>query len=139
MMRILSAAACTLALAACTPREYHRAATRPLPASVDALSCAAGELARLGYAIHDRDPDSGRLYARRPRPRRQGDRYPRSDWLDVEVTGAGPVRTLVVSAATLEGGDGGVAPRFRAPLPQAEADRDAILDACAAPAAEPPR
>jgi hypothetical protein len=139
MMRILSAAACTLVLAACTPREYHRAAARPLPPSVDALSCAAGELARLGYAIHDRDPDAGRIYARRPRPRGAGDRYPRSDWLHVEVTGAGAARTLVISAATLEGGDGGVAPRFRDPLPQAESDRDAILDACAAPAADPPR
>jgi hypothetical protein len=38
---------------------------------------------------------------------------------------------VVISAATLEGGDGSVAPRFRYPLPQAEADRDAILDACA--------
>ena len=132
-MRILAAALCLLALAACTPREDHRAASRPLPASADALSCAAGELARLGYAIHDRDPDSGRLYARRARPRRDGDRYPHNDWLDVEVTGTGAARTLVVSAATLEGGEGGVAPRFRAPLPQAEADRDAILDACAGP------
>jgi hypothetical protein len=132
-MRILATALCLLALAACTPREYHRAASRPLPPSADALACAAGELARLGYAIHDRDPDSGRLYARRPRPRRDGDRYPRSDWLDIEVTGAGSTRTLTISAATLEGGDSGVAPRFRAPLPQAEADRDAILDACADP------
>jgi hypothetical protein len=49
--------------------------------------------------------------------------------LDVKVTGAGTARTLVISAATLEGG--GVAPRFRAPLPQAEADRDTMLDACA--------
>ena len=137
-MRILCATLGLLALAACTPREYHRAATRPLPASAsaDALACAAGELARLGYAIHDRDPDSGRLYARRPRPRREGDRYPRSDWLDIAVTGAGPTRTLVISAATLEGGDSGVAPRFRAPIPQAEADRDAILDACGVRQAE---
>ena len=132
-MRILLAALCLLALAACTPREYHRAASRPLPASADALACAAGELARLGYAIHDREPDSGRLYARRPRPRREGDRYPRSDWLDIQVTGEGTTRTLVISAATLEGGDSGVAPRFRYPLPQAEADRDAILDTCAVP------
>jgi len=132
-MRILPTALCLLALAACTPREYHRVASRPLPPSADALSCAARELARLGYAIHDRDPDSGRLYARRPRPRLAGDRYPRNDWLDIEVTGAGSTRTLVISAATLEGGDSGVAPRFRAPLPQAEADRDAILDACAGP------
>jgi hypothetical protein len=132
-MRILSAALCLLALGACTPREYHRAATRPLPASADALACAAGELARLGYAIHDRDPDSGRLYARRTRPRGEGDRFPRHDWLDVQVTGTGSARTLSISAATLEGGEGGVAPRYRYPLPQGEADRDAILDACAGP------
>ena len=133
-MRTLPSALLLLALAACAPREYHRGATRPLPASADdALRCAAGELARLGYAIHDRDPDSGRLYARRPRPRAERDRYPRSDWLDVEVTGSGAARALSVSAATLEGGDGGVAPRFRAPVPRAEADRDAILDVCAGP------
>ena len=130
-MRILPSALLLLALAACAPREYHRGAARPLPASADALGCAAGELARLGYRIHDRDPDSGRLYARRQRPRAPGDRYPRSDWLDIEVTGSGAARTLSVSAATLEGGDGGVAPRFRAPVPRAEADRDAILAACA--------
>lgn len=130
-MRILPAL-CLLALAACAPRDYHRAAARPLADSADALSCAARELARLGYTIHDRDPDSGRLYARRQRPRAEGDRFPRSDWLDVEVTGSGAARVLSVSAATLEGGDSGVAPRFRAPVPRAEADRDAILDACAA-------
>lgn len=132
-MRIPPPVLVLLALAACTPPVYHREAVRPIAASADALSCAARELGRLGYAIHDRDPDSGRLYARRGRPGAEGDRYPRSDWLDVEVKGAGTERTLVISAATLEGGGGGVAPRFRAPVPQAEADRDAILDACAAP------
>lgn len=132
-MRILPPALFLLAVAACAPREYHRAAARPLSASADGLACAARELARLGYTIQDRDPDSRRLYARRARPRLEGDRYGRSDWLDIEVTGAGSARTLLISAATLEGGEGGVAPRFRSPVPQAEADRDAILDACAGP------
>jgi hypothetical protein len=130
-MRIRSIVLALLAISGCTPREYHRAASRPLAPSVDALTCAARELSRLGYVVHDREPDSGRLYAKRQRPRGERDRYPRSDWLDIAVTGAGTARILVVSAATLEGGESGVAPRFRAPIPQAEADRDAILDACA--------
>jgi hypothetical protein len=130
-MRIPPPALCLLLAAACAPAEYHREAQRPVPASVDALACAAREVARMGYVIHDREPDSGRLYAARRRPRAPRDRFPRSDWLDISLTGSGAARTLVISAATLEGGDGGVAPRFRAPLGQAETDRDALLETCA--------
>lgn len=129
-MRFLPAAFCLLLAAACAPPVYHQEAQRPLPASGDALSCAAGELARLGYAIQERDPDSGRIYAKRLRPRGRRDRFDRSDWLDVQVTGSAPARSLVISAATLEGGEGGVAPRFRAPLGQTVTDRDTLLEVC---------
>lgn len=117
-------------LAGCAPRVYHREAARPVRADADPYACALREVARMGYDV---DPVNAptQLTARRARPRPAGAPYPTYDYLAVDVMDAEGGRVLRVGAVTLAGGDGGVRPHFRAPLPGTEADRDAVLDACA--------
>lgn len=126
-----------LALAACTPRVYHREVARPVPADVDPYACAAREVRRLGYEVVPVDPPT-QFTSTRARPRPANARYSEYDYLAVDVLGTGTARELRVGAVTLAGGDNGVHPHFRAPLPQTEADRDAVLDACAGAAASIP-
>lgn len=133
----ISPALALLALAACTPRVYHREAQRPIPAGMDAYTCAATLVARMGYAQRSPDPPAG-FAAARERPQPAGARFSVYDYLVVEVLGdAGGARTLRVGAVTLAGGDNGVFPHFRDPVPQTEADRDAVLAACASEPASP--
>jgi hypothetical protein len=89
------------------------------------------QVERLGYRA---DPVNAptQLTATRARPRPEGARLATCDYLAVDVLGTGTARVLRVGAVTLAGGDNGVHPHFRAPAPQTEADRDAVLDACAA-------
>jgi hypothetical protein len=123
-----------LVLAACAPRVYHREVERPVAADADAYTCAVREVARLGY--QPREPHSdGAFIAVRARPQPAGARYSVYDYLTVDVLGDGSARVLRVGAVTLAGGDNGVSPHFRAPVPQTEADRDAVLEACAGGAA----
>jgi hypothetical protein len=123
-----------LVLAACAPRVYHREVERPVAAEADAYTCAVRQVERLGYQAREPHSD-GAFVAVRPRPQPAGARYPVYDYLAVDVLGAGSARVLRVGAVTLAGGGGGVRPHFRAPLPQTEADRDAVLEACAGAAA----
>ncbi|HEX6042427.1 hypothetical protein [Longimicrobium sp.] len=130
-MKIHPAAASLILLAACAPRVYHREAQRPVAAAADAYACATREARRLGYEL--RSPLPGESFsAARVRPGPADARYPVYDYLVVEILdGEGSAPVLRVGAVTLAGGDGGVRPHFRAPLPATEADRDALLDACA--------
>lgn len=125
-----------LALAACTPRVYHREAQRAIPADVDAYACALRQVQRLGYEVVPVNAPT-QLTATRARPRPAAARYSEYDYLAVDVLGTGAERVLRVGAVTLAGGDNGVHPHFRAPVPRTEADRDAVLDACAGAAAAP--
>lgn len=125
-----------LALAACTPRVYHREVARPVPADGDPYACAARAVERLGYEVAPVDPPR-QFTSTRARPRPANARYSEYDYLAVDVLGTGAERVLRVGAVTLAGGDNGVHPHFRAPLPQTEADRDAVLDACAGASAAP--
>lgn len=124
-------------LAACTPRVYHREVTRPVPAGGDPYACAVREVEQMGYRV---DPVNAptQLTATRARPRPADARYSEYDYLAVDVLGTGTARELRVGAVTLAGGGNGVHPHFRAPLPQTEADRDAVLDACAGAAESSP-
>lgn len=130
------AAALPILLAACAPRVYHREAQRPVSAGAEAYTCATREARRLGYELRSPLPGEG-FSAARARPQPADARYPVYDYLVVEILDdEGPVPVLRVGAVTLAGGDGGVRPHFRAPLPRTEADRDAVLNACA-PASDP--
>lgn len=119
-----------IVLAGCTPRVYHREVARPVRADADPYACALREVQRMGYDV---DPVNAptQFTATRDRPRPAGARFATYDYLAVDVLEAGGARALRVGAVTLAGGDNGVHPHFRAPLPQTEADRDAVLDACA--------
>lgn len=119
-----------LVLAGCAPQVHHREVARPVRADADPYACAVRTVERLGYTV---DPVNAptQLTARRTRPRLPDARYPEHDYLAVDVLDADGARMLRVGAVTLAGGDNGVRPHFRAPLPQTEADRDAVLDACA--------
>ena len=129
---VLRAAALPILLAACAPRVYHREAQRPVSAGAEAYACAMREARRLGYELRSPLPGEG-FSAARARPRPADARYPVYDYLVVEILDdEGPAPVLRVGAVTLAGGDGGVRPHFRAPLPRTEADRDVLLDACAA-------
>ncbi|MDB4951892.1 MAG: hypothetical protein JWM27_4541 [Gemmatimonadetes bacterium] len=121
--------ACALA-AGCTPRDYHRDAQRPVAADRDALKCSAERLRGLGYTVRENEPTEHELWAKRLIVRERGARYDRFDSIQLRLRGGGAARTLLASAATLEGGEGGVAPRWRAPSPRAVADADAVLAAC---------
>ena len=123
-----------LVLAACAPRVHHREVARPVPAGGDPYACAVGQVERMGYDVDPVNPPT-QLTAKRARPRPADARYSEYDYLAVDVLGTGAERVLRVGAVTLAGGDNGVHPHFRAPLPQTEADRDAVLAACAAAAA----
>lgn len=130
MRRILAGPA-LVALAACTPRVYHREAQRPVPSAMDAYRCAAVQAERMGYELRDWDPGVS-FAAARARPQPADARYPVYDYLVMELLDDGRGgSSLRVGAVTLAGGGGGVAPHFRAPLPKTEADRDGVLDACA--------
>jgi hypothetical protein len=119
-----------LVLAGCTPRVYHREVQRPVADHGDAFRCSLRQVEAMGYRVHDPDPDAG-FTAVRPRPQPEGARYPVSDYLAVDLLEEGGTPVLRVGAVTLAGGGGGVHPHFRDPLPRTEADRDAVLQACA--------
>ena len=119
-----------LVLAGCTPRVYHREMARPISADADAYGCTVRQVERLGYDVREVDPPT-EFAAVRARPQPADARYPVYDYLAGDVLGEGAARVLRIGAVTLAGGGGGVHPHFRAPLPQTEADRDAVLDACA--------
>jgi hypothetical protein len=120
-----------LAIAGCTPANHHREAERPVPVAADAYACAQREVRRMGYEPHDIDPGTS-FTAERERPQPPGARFSLYDYLSVEVRGnPGAPRTLRVGAVTRGGGDNGVAPHFRPPVAQTEADRDSVLRACA--------
>jgi hypothetical protein len=123
-----------LLLAGCAPRVYHREVQRPVATGAAAYACAVRETERLGYEVRDVNPGS-EFAAVRERPQPEGARYGVYDYLAVDVKGEATARVLRIGAVTLAGGGGGVHPHFRAPHPQTEADRDAVLDACAGRAA----
>jgi hypothetical protein len=126
-----------LVLAGCTPRVYHREVARPVPAGGDPYACAVEQVQRLGYEVVPVNAPT-QFTSTRARPRPADARYSEYDYLAVDVLGTGAERVLRVGAVTVAGGGNGVHPHFRAPLPQTEADRDAVLDACAGDAASSP-
>ncbi|HYW14346.1 MAG TPA: hypothetical protein VE871_20430 [Longimicrobium sp.] len=119
-----------LVLAGCTPAVHHREVARPVPLDGDPYACAVREVERMGYRV---DPVNAptQLTATRARPQADGARYATYDYLAVDVLGTGTARVLRVGAVTLAGGNDGVHPHFRPPVARTEADRDAVLDACA--------
>lgn len=119
-----------IVLAGCVPPVHHREVARPVPADGDPYACAVREVERLGYHV---DPVNAptQFTAVRARPRPEDAPYSTYDYLAVDVLGSETTRMLRVGAVTLAGGDNGVHPHFRPPVLQTEADRDAVLDACA--------